>query len=785
MGTSFSYLSFRETVYVIGLCVLVGFNLALVLVSFLGLSLYRLYFSRFSFSFFDGGGLFLLRCHRRASPQPNSALPSKSLHLGEEEGSSRAKDEDGWVDEDEEPEGEGVPLLHSDQANMQERAREEESCGLRYQTERKAQQRRINMVRRIVVNLAFWWTVITLGGFLIFSVTMDYVPLWLGLVGATLFYWSLWFIAFPFDGFSSSSSSSSTSSSSASTHASSSCSSGSSSQHSSTFKKQTEDMSQQGSHEEEGEEEDQLCCGTRLELLGKNHQRSSDAPQRRHKRTRGRQLVNHLCGERLVSACLDSRLGRALARRCRKISFFSEGLCVAEYPFHLSTRFTRRISGETTCDKTTASSPPCHVYLTLGDTATTVIVHFHTAVLPADSVPVVYYDVVSHSGASANKSLVTQYRYMAQATSFDFSTRDMKRTLHWAELKQLSPDTIYYFRAGHGDNTRVFSRELSFLTGVAQNSSQDFHLVAGGDTGTSVFYEMMSNVAAALRPRFALVGGDFAYSNAMLTCYRAWDHWFDIWERTMVTPQGHTIPLVPAIGNHETGAISTNIHSKDEVPFFFHYLTQYKPSESFAPLHRPKKDESYRRVYLGGNVMLLVLDSGMYADVGGHQTRWIEETLRAERNRTLESGAHPTTIIALYHVPMWPADNGKSNVVEEMQKKWGPLFDRYTVSVALENHSHRYGRKKFMLNREGTHNETLFIGGGAWGVPPSNNHCNLHWFFDWCSTGTPSYTARMEVKRHVLHIHIFPSNNTTQGHATIDAVDIDGVVFDSVEIPLP
>ena len=41
--------------------------------------------------------------------------------------------------------------------------------------------------------------------------------------------------------------------------------------------------------------------------------------------------------------------------------------------------------------------------------------------------------------------------------------------------------------------------------------------------------------AAQLDPRFALLGGDLAYANALPTCYRVWDKWFDMWEENMIT----------------------------------------------------------------------------------------------------------------------------------------------------------------------------------------------------------------------------------------------------------
>ena len=104
----------------------------------------------------------------------------------------------------------------------------------------------------------------------------------------------------------------------------------------------------------------------------------------------------------------------------------------------------------------------------------------------------------------------------------------------------------------------------------------------------------MSVVAASHNPLFAMVGGDLAYANGMVTCYRKWDRvcvrcsivffvsfyyshirllvlnqyvelseptnmfhikllvkWLLNWRTYMVTSFGDYIPFVLAIGNHE------------------------------------------------------------------------------------------------------------------------------------------------------------------------------------------------------------------------------------------
>jgi len=59
------------------------------------------------------------------------------------------------------------------------------------------------------------------------------------------------------------------------------------------------------------------------------------------------------------------------------------------------------------------------------------------------------------------------------------------------------------------------------------------------------------NESISWEPLFLAAGGDIAYDNACLGCYRRWDEWLLAWQARMTTPSGFTVPLLTAAGNHD------------------------------------------------------------------------------------------------------------------------------------------------------------------------------------------------------------------------------------------
>ena len=55
--------------------------------------------------------------------------------------------------------------------------------------------------------------------------------------------------------------------------------------------------------------------------------------------------------------------------------------------------------------------------------------------------------------------------------------------------------------------------------------------------------------------RLVVVAGDISYANGLRSCYRRWDEWLAIWHKHMKTVEGHLMPIITSIGNHDVGTL--------------------------------------------------------------------------------------------------------------------------------------------------------------------------------------------------------------------------------------
>jgi len=267
--------------------------------------------------------------------------------------------------------------------------------------------------------------------------------------------------------------------------------------------------------------------------------------------------------------------------------------------------------------------------------------------------------------------------------------------------------------------------------------------------GGSEVVAMMDQVVAKHEVLFAAIGGDVAYVDAFITCYRRWDWWLDQWEAA-VTPLGYSVPVIMAIGNHEAGGFSL---SKTDVPYFLKYFV-HEPFQS-----DPLELNTYHSHIIGDNTILVSLDSGIVSDPGGEQSTWLEEQLITNVNKTNK--------YALYHVPLYPSIRPYSDKQSTAARKaWQPIFDTYGLTIGFENHDHGYKRTFPLKNNTENSNGTLYMGDGAWGVKRTGQ------------TPRP-YIAKSMSEWFILVVQ------STANATYIDARNEDDVVIDSaIQYPL-
>ena len=78
-----------------------------------------------------------------------------------------------------------------------------------------------------------------------------------------------------------------------------------------------------------------------------------------------------------------------------------------------------------------------------------------------------------------------------------------------------------------------------------------------------------------------------------------------------------------------------------------------------------------------------------------------------------------------YHVPLY---SGCRNLAKDSKHfiyatfHWIPLFDKYRVATAYENHVHSFKATKPLRGNGVNLNGTIYLGEGNWGAIPSS-HC--------------------------------------------------------------
>ena len=327
-----------------------------------------------------------------------------------------------------------------------------------------------------------------------------------------------------------------------------------------------------------------------------------------------------------------------------------------------------------------------------GDTSTTMTVNTYTIGSAGQSR--VYYDTEPGNGTPDG------YRYQAKGSSHQIDGLE-DRYIQVVELTRLDPGQAYYFITGNGENG--FSEERKFRTLPKDGSPIRF--VTGGDMGIGDLPNRLLRQAAAQEPHFSMIGGDIAYANGQLRNIGIWDTWLKAWSEYMITPDGFTIPLALAIGNHEVRGKYGRSHR--EAPFFFGLFAQNGTG-------------SYFRRQFGRDMVVYFLDSG-HVTLHEDQVPWLERNLQEDQAIPLR--------FAIYHVPLYPSHRDFTiDGAEAGRKYWAPLFDRYNLAVAFENHDHTFKVTHPLFDNQIADSGTLYLGDGCWGRGPRTFSVEPRWY---------------------------------------------------------
>lgn len=358
--------------------------------------------------------------------------------------------------------------------------------------------------------------------------------------------------------------------------------------------------------------------------------------------------------------------------------------------------------------------------------------------------------VIQWVGHGIDPHSTVEYRLQGTNTWQEVNSRYIpmpgapKLHINRVELTGLKPDSSYQYRISSEGVTYLFRT-------MPANNTSKIVFVEGGDMYHDDLESMerISRVAAAQNPHFAVIGGDLAYSAGRGIAgedTERWIIWLKSWKKMMVTPDGHTIPMLPAIGNHEVDG--GYYQRPDRAKLFY---TSFPLPQGVA----------FRVLDFGNYLSLFLLDSGHTAPVKGFQRDWLKKNLSARSRVPLK--------FAVYHIPAYPSIRRFENKDSlSIREAWVPVFDEFGLTVAFEHHDHDYKRTLRLKNNKPDPQGTLYMGDGCWGIKHPRINPQDRW-----------YLVTHRPVRHFLMV-IMENNRYT-----IKAVNELGEVFDEVSSTTP
>lgn len=369
------------------------------------------------------------------------------------------------------------------------------------------------------------------------------------------------------------------------------------------------------------------------------------------------------------------------------------------------------------------AAEPLALYLSWRDDPTSSqVVHWHTSAADTSQAAVEYR--------------VADEETWATASAWTKPWPDASRLVHRVDLRALRSDTLYEFRIAGSEHTERFRTLPARL-------SSPLVFAEGGDLMHRLeWFTATARAVAARSPRFAVIGGDWAYDDADPAKVSRWFDLLAAWRETMRTPDGLMIPLVPAIGNHEV---------KKGAP------RGPASAATFYTLFSFPGEPGYAALDFGDYLSLLILDTDHTASIAGAQAAWLGAALEKRK-----AFAH---IFPVYHVPAYPSVRPyEEPACANIRRQWVPLFERHDVRLAFEHHDHAYKRTHPLRGDEPHRDGVVYVGDGAWGAEPRP------------VDATRAYLSRAESVMHALVV-------TLDGReCRVEAVRPDGGLLDSFSV---
>jgi hypothetical protein len=345
-----------------------------------------------------------------------------------------------------------------------------------------------------------------------------------------------------------------------------------------------------------------------------------------------------------------------------------------------------------------------HLGWAINDVHTTMTVAWYTE--DSTTATELLFDTVSRGGKPE--------AYASSVTAYDGPTEIFGREdegegfTYKATATGLEPGTSYYFVVGGPDG---YTEELKFRT---IPSTGEVRFASQGDTRQKPIdwpegRNTVARLMAEQSPYFMIHIGDIIERG--IDPYE-WKEYFNHMQADYVTPDGHLIPILPAVGNHEVERTGDPEEGDWTVPLSGFYEYELTMEDSHLYYQFLAVPEPYRWYILDINedLRIFCLNSETYTNPaypeGAIQYNWLRTNLEVSKDI-------PWTV-AFYQSPAY---SGTGDRVENFL----PLFDQFDLDLAICGSAHYYART-FPVN--GTVHIVDGGGGGplSQGSAPSSVH---------------------------------------------------------------
>lgn len=287
-----------------------------------------------------------------------------------------------------------------------------------------------------------------------------------------------------------------------------------------------------------------------------------------------------------------------------------------------------------------------------------------------------------------NISTNSQVKFGESALNLIDSMIDsISTTEHLITLKNLFPNTKYYYSIGSTSVTLQGDSNNFFYTAPAENNPLPLKFWVTGDFGngssvqTSV-RNSFSNFVSGQKINGWLWLGDNAYDIGSDLEYQT--KVFNVYESLF-----KNIPLFPAPGNHDYAR--TGYQSVSALGTNFPYFSIFN-----LPLSSGT-EKYYSSNY--GNVHFISLDSyGSFNNASSSMYQWLLNDLTNNKQHW--------TIVFFHHPPYSKGSHDSDIDIEsiDMRNNIVPLLESFGVDLVLSGHSHNYERSSFIKNHYGLEN---------------------------------------------------------------------------------